>query len=170
MSNSNPMLDLFFSEAKKQISIFKKSLSILSDDHNNKEELNSLVKSSRTLKSAAKLASLDIVFEISQAHENIFTSTSQGTLSLTAEHVSIIHESMELLSELINQDTSNIDKWLKNNNSNLIQKQKNLESLNKTKPAEKTKSRKRKKSQLKNYSNDCLCFRKNKCESYENGS
>ena len=145
MSNSNPMLDLFFSEAKKQISIFKKSLSVLSDDYDNKEELNSLVKSSRTLKSSAKLASLDIIFEIAQAHENIFTSISQETLLLVTEHISIINESVELLSQLVNQDTSNLDKWLKDNDSNLIQQQQNLESLNKTKPAEKTKPRKRKK-------------------------
>lgn len=143
------MLDLFFTEAKNKISVFKKSLSVLSKNNNDKKELDNLLKSSRSLKSAAKLASLDIIFKIAQAQENIFTSVAQGSLTFTAEHVSIIQDSIELLSQLIIQDTDNINNWLKNNKSDLTKQKKRLELLTKNTTTEKTKKESTKNSATK---------------------
>ncbi len=147
------MLDLFFMEAQGQLSVLKESLSVLTTDISNKNELESLLRASSSLKAAAKLASLDIVFEIAVAQENFFNAVSQEKQPFTTKSISIIKKSVDLLSQLVIEGTDNADVWLKNNTSDLIQQKQNLESLSKNKSTKKEKSGKkisRKKSSKKN--------------------
>ena len=119
MSKINPMLDLFFIEAQGQISVLKESLSVLANELDNKKELDSLLRASGSLKAAAKLASLEIVFEVAQTQENIFTSVSQGKLTFTTKHISIIQESIDTLLQLVDEGADNINDWLESNHSQL---------------------------------------------------
>jgi chemotaxis protein histidine kinase CheA len=114
MKKTNPMLDLFFTEAKKKISVLNENIPALSAS-NNKKEINNLLTSCRSLKSAAKLASLDIIFELTQAQENVFSSVSQGSLVPIKKHITIINKSVKLLSHLIKGDIDHIDDWIEKN-------------------------------------------------------
>jgi len=129
MSKANPMLDLFFMEAQSQIPALKESLS--------------------SLKAAAKLASLDIIFEIALAQENVFTLFSQDKLRLNTKNISIIQNTIELLSQFINEEKNNIDNWLKENHSNLTKEKQKLEKLSNSTAKEKTATTKNSKKSKK---------------------
>lgn len=133
------MLDLFFLEARGQLSVLKEGLTVFAEDTNNINEVDSLLRASSSLKAAAKLASLDIIFRIALAQELIFTKTSQHKLIISDTHLFIIHNSLELLSQLINIGIENVDTWLDNNNDNLIQVEHELNLITNNKSTENIK-------------------------------
>ena len=115
------MLDLFFLEAQGQLSVLKEGLTALAKNTDSTKEIDSLLRASSSLKAAAKLASLDSVFQVAVAQESVFTKLSQEKLTLLDTHISIIQNSLELFSELINTEIENAEDWLIKNNDNLIQ-------------------------------------------------
>jgi len=162
MSKANPMLDLFFMEAQSQIPALKESLSALAADLDNKKELDNLLRATNSLKAAAKLASLDIIFEIALEQENIFTLFSQDKLKLNAKNITIIQNTIELLSQFINEEKNNIDNWLKENHSNLTKEKQKLGKLSNTTTKEKTTTTKSSKKNKKKTSKKSTPKDKNK--------
>lgn len=145
MSNNkiNPMLDLFFIEAKGQLSVLKESLTALESDLNNKKELDSLFRASSSLKAAAKLASLEPVFEIAKNLETIFTAIIKNKLSITAKHICIMQNSVELLSQLANINNEDVADWMDKNTTDLTKLKKKLENLSQQKSKQKKKKSKK---------------------------
>jgi len=143
------MLDLFFMEAKGQLSVLKESLSVLESDLKNNNELDSLLRASTSLKAAAKLASIDLAFEIAQAQEAIITSVIQSKLNLSSEHIHIIKDSVDLLLQLVNESEGDCDSWLKENSDNLTSSLQELKNISNTKLDKKTTSDKNKASKKK---------------------
>ena len=141
-SKINPMLDLFFIEAKGQLSVLEESLAVLKEDISNKNELDSLLRASSSLKAAAKLASLDPVFELTQAQEAIFILVTKNKFELSLESISVIKNSIDLISKLINESEDNVDTWLKENKATLLQNKKDIEQLTQSKTKSTTKQRK----------------------------
>lgn len=137
MSNANPMLDLFFMEAQGQISVFKESLSALENELDNKKELDSLLRASSSLKAAAKLCSLEDVFELTQAQEKHFTLVSKGKLTFTKKHILIIQKSINLLSGLVDGGIDIAEDWLNENSEKLSQHKSKLEELTEHKDKDK---------------------------------
>lgn len=133
MSKTNPMLDLFFMEAQGQISVLKESLSALENDLSNKKELNSLLRASSSLKAAGKLASLDAIFSLTQAQENIFTLASKNNFTFTKENIITVQESVAVLSQLVDSGVDTAEDWLESNNKKLSQHKLNIEALLKSK-------------------------------------
>lgn len=120
-------------EAQGQISVLKESLSALENDLSNKKELNSLLRASSSLKAAGKLASLDAIFSLTQAQENIFTLASKNNFTFTKENIITVQESVAVLSQLVDSGVDTAEDWLESNNKKLSQHKLNIEALLKSK-------------------------------------
>ncbi len=143
-NNTNPMLDLFFIEAKGQLSVLKESLAALENDLNNKKELDSLLRASGSLKAAAKLASLEPIFEIAKAQEAVFTAIIQNKLNITSKHLRTIQNATDLILQLINSNHEDTDSWLKENTTKLTASRKKLTTITQQKTKQKTRQKKKK--------------------------
>lgn len=137
------MLDLFFLEAQGQLSVLKEGLAAFVEDTGNTNETDGLLRASSSLKAAAKLASLDMIFQVALAQELIFTKIVNDKLTISNTQISIIQNALELLSKLITIDIEHVDDWLINNNDNLIQIEHELSLVTQDKPKIKEKNKKK---------------------------
>ena len=152
-SKTNLMLDLFFMEAKGQSSVLEESLAALKEDISNKDELDSLLRASSSLKAAAKLASLESVFELIQSQETFFTLATQNKLEITLENITFIQSAVDLVLQLINEAQDDADGWLKTNKTHLAKTKENIEELTHVKPKAISKQNK-KASEISNANKD----------------
>ena len=131
-SKVNPMLDLFFMEAKGQLSVLQESLAVLKNDTSNKNELDSLLRASSSLKAASKLASLDAVFKITQAQENFFSLAAKNKIEITKENLSFIQIAIDLVMQLLEEAEDDVESWLEINKDHLSKAQENIDDLTQT--------------------------------------
>lgn len=155
----NPMLDLFFMEAKGQLSVLKESLAALKNDLNNKNEIDSILRASSSIKAASKLASIEPIFSFAQTQENFLISVTQEKSSITSEFISIANSTITLLLQLIDKGSDNTDAWLDKNQDelkkykqdilNLASNKETVKPHNKTKKKIKKKAKKKTKNETK---------------------
>lgn len=151
MSNKkiNPMLDLFFMEAKGQLSVLKESLVALENDLNNKNEIDSILRASSSIKAASKLASIEPIFSFAQAQENFLISVTQEKSSITPEFISIVNSTVTLLLQFLDTGSDNTDEWLDKNQDGLEKYKQDIQNLTSNKDTVKSHNKTKKKIKKK---------------------
>ena len=140
-SKINPMLDLFFIEAKGQVSVIQESIAVLINDTSNTSEIDSSLRASSSLKAAAKLASIDPVFELAQSQECFFKLAKKQKLEITIENISIIQSSVELVLQFINEAIDDAEGWLDKNKNILTKTKDRIVALSQVEDLESTRKK-----------------------------
>lgn len=127
--DTNPMLDLFCVEAQSQLSVLRENLTVLRDDLENLAELRSCNNALTSLKGAAKIASLDPVFELAKTLEAMLVAAEQGKQSLNTATIKQIEAAITLVAELIEAADQDLTSWLNQNNEQFNQVMTGLAAL-----------------------------------------
>ncbi len=115
MSNSrqtNPMLDLFCSEAQDKLSLLSDSILSLSAEQTNQDEIKSSDFAIASVKGAAKIASLEQVFELSKAMEGVLAATAKNKILFSDNILSALMLGINLISDLIIASETDLTLWL----------------------------------------------------------
>lgn len=83
------------------------------------ELLESLMRSAHSLKGAARMVNLTVTVQVSHALEDCFVAAQQGSLQLKREHVDVLLQGLDWLTESCVHDESSIIAWQKKNDANL---------------------------------------------------
>lgn len=120
MSNdTNPMLPLFYMEAEMQFPAINTNLKNLinKQEHDNEQ----LLKALTSFKGAAKIAGLNLMFEISTAIEHVLESNLKQKTEISKECSSAIENTLEIFDYIITEKDTELE--------NFPGKQKNLTEL-----------------------------------------
>ncbi len=109
---SDPMLDLFCIEAQSQLSVLLEGLSALLQDPTNADELNTLQQAVTSLKGAAKIVSLDMVFDMAVKMEQLFADAALHKTSLDETAIQELQSIVSLLIDLTRAADSDLQAWL----------------------------------------------------------
>ncbi len=124
MSNSretNPMLDLFCSEAQDKLLLLSNSILTLSAEQTNEDEIKSSDIAISSVKGAAKIASLEQVFELSKAMEGILTATAKNKIVFSDNILSTLMLGINLISDLIIASDSDLTIWLDTHGNSFVE-------------------------------------------------
>ncbi|MEE8320389.1 MAG: Hpt domain-containing protein, partial [Gammaproteobacteria bacterium] len=119
---TNQMLGLFCIEAHSQLSVLRENMVALRNDPGNINELKSSKTAVTSLKGAAKIASLDQVFELAKTMEAIVSDAVQGKLVFNGSLIDEMDTTIELVLEFLNAADSDLHSWLKMNNKKFTKK------------------------------------------------
>ena len=98
-SKENPMLPLFYMEAKIHFPIINACLQSFTDEK--EVDFDKLNKALNSFKGAAKIAGLNLVFEATAAIENLLDSHQKQKTSLKKKHISAIKNALDIFEHSI---------------------------------------------------------------------
>lgn len=110
-----PMFDLFCMEAKNQLSVLTDGLIHLKRSPADKHEIESQLRAIKSLKGAAKVSSLNEVFELARLAENSYTMALQDKLQLDSTVLNCIDEINQLFVSLTSIKPEGVQAWLLDN-------------------------------------------------------
>ena len=93
---------------KTEIGSQKSDLRPLASDH-----LESLMRAAHSLKGAARIVNLSVVVQISHALEDSFVAAQNGVIQLKGEHVDVLLQGLDWLTEACVHDESSVVSWQK---------------------------------------------------------
>lgn len=114
-SDTNPMLGLFRLEAESQLPILQEGLAALHQGAGDDTGLEYLLQATISLKGAARIVSLDPVFELAQQMEMLFTAAIQGKQPLLEKELSGLDKALALIVQMLDNSDTDIPAWLRNN-------------------------------------------------------
>lgn len=123
------MLDLFCVEAQNQVSVFDEGLKALRHDPGNIDELSALQRAASALKGAAKIVSLDQVFDLVQRIEHLFNNFTQNKLIISGDYITELENAITLIADLIKAAETDFQGWLIKNKKLFAEKSTLLDQI-----------------------------------------
>jgi len=109
------MFDLFKTELEKNVLDMTDSLLTIESDSHNEEELERLMRSSHSIKGAARLLELDAIIKLAHILEDCFVAAQNKTLNINTDHIDLFLYCIDIFKTISRQSiTEHID-WLRDN-------------------------------------------------------
>jgi two-component system sensor histidine kinase and response regulator WspE len=113
------MQELFHAEAENQLAALTGGLLELERGGTSPEKLEALMRAAHSLKGAARIVNQSAAVQLSHAMEDSFVAAQKGELQLAREHVDVLLQGIDLLTEVCGQDEKGIVRWQKENDARL---------------------------------------------------
>ncbi|MTJ51475.1 hybrid sensor histidine kinase/response regulator [Anabaena sp. UHCC 0253] len=94
------LLDLFSMEVKAQGEVLNNCLLALETKAHPSEELEALMRAAHSIKGAARIVQLDPVVALAHRMEDCFVAAQSGKLILTASHIDVLLQAVDMLLHL----------------------------------------------------------------------
>ncbi|MGB3207078.1 MAG: chemotaxis protein CheA [Crinalium sp.] len=120
------MLDLFRAEVESQVTILNDSLLALETSSDPAPLLEALMRSSHSIKSAARIVQLDAAVEVAHVMEDVFVAAQAGSINITSEQVDVLLSSVDWLLQISQVSEQELNNWL---TVNATQKQSLLSAI-----------------------------------------
>lgn len=109
------MFDLFRLEVESQIATLSEALLALEDDGSSDKQLEILMRSSHSLKGAARMVSVEPVVKITHVMEDVFVAAQQSVVLLKPSDVDVLLSAVDTIVSISNVPEKEIKKWTEDN-------------------------------------------------------
>lgn len=113
------MLELFRLEAAEQTRSLNDSLVALENDSDNTSHLEQLMRSSHSLKGAARMVGLDAAVRIAHLTEDIFVAAQQARISLDSNDMDLLLLCIDTLQHIAEATKSDYSSWENQHNADI---------------------------------------------------
>jgi len=112
---TNPMLELFCIDAQDSLATLRQSLLQLRSEPNNADALKQSDVALTSIKGASKIASLDIIFDITKNMEGIIAAVTQGKIVLNSAIIDAFDSVILLVLDVITAADTDLIVWFQEN-------------------------------------------------------
>lgn len=113
------LFDLFRSEVETHTAIIDEGLLALRKDHTIGEYLDDLIRAAHSIKGGARIVELDVMADIAGMMEKCFSAVQKGEITLSAEAIETLQQSLEALREIGRIADEQLPEWLSANQARL---------------------------------------------------
>jgi two-component system, chemotaxis family, sensor histidine kinase and response regulator WspE len=114
------MFDLFKTELENNILTMSDSLLTLESNPDNDEELERLMRSSHSIKGAARLLELDHIVKLAHILEDCFVAAQNKTLAINTSHIDLFLQCIDIFKIISQHSITEHIEWIPNNISNIL--------------------------------------------------
>jgi len=110
--NIDPMMfDLFKTELENNIAIMSDSLLSIENDPGNSDELERLMRSSHSIKGAARLLQLDPIVKLAHIMEDCFVAAQNNEFTINGDHTDIFLQCIDIFKTISLQSATEHEDW-----------------------------------------------------------
>lgn len=109
------MFNLFRDEANTQVKTINEYLLELENDPDNNSILEPLMRSSHSIKGAARMVGFDYIVELSHRMEDCFVNCQAGKINLDKSSIDLLLHCNDLLSDIANTAHEQLSEWVESN-------------------------------------------------------
>ncbi|MBW2506445.1 MAG: hybrid sensor histidine kinase/response regulator [Deltaproteobacteria bacterium] len=111
------MLDLFRLEAEKHCTNLSEGLVTLENRPHSPELLESLMRSSHSMKGAARIVELVAAVKLAHAMEDLFTAAQKEKIIIARNDLNTLHQSVDMLTTIAGIQETESEKWFSDHNA-----------------------------------------------------
>jgi len=139
--NIDPMMfDLFKTELENNIAIMSDSLLSIENDPGNSDELERLMRSSHSIKGAARLLQLDPVVKLAHIMEDCFVAAQNNEFTINGDHTDIFLQCIDIFKTISLQSATEHEDWSVLNLKLITDYIQNLSLINKKQATDSTET------------------------------
>ena len=94
------MLDLFQTEVETYVAVLNDGLLALENDPGATDQLEALMRAAHSIKGGARVVGLDVAVRVAHVMEDCFVAAQKGEVSLGSDHIDILLQIVDLLTQL----------------------------------------------------------------------
>ncbi|VAW89344.1 Signal transduction histidine kinase CheA [hydrothermal vent metagenome] len=109
------MLDLFKTEAEGQLLLLTDGLLDLEQNPSGRDNLESMMRASHSIKGAARMVDIDPVVRIAHVMEDCFVAAQKGELTLKSADIDVLLSGVDVMGQVSKLDESELPSWNEQN-------------------------------------------------------
>ncbi len=114
------MLDLLKAEMESNINILSQGILDLEENPKDNSQLEKLMRSSHSIKGAARLVNIDAVVKLAHAMEDCFVAAQNRNICISGNCTDIVFQSLDLLKQIASLSADEIAPWTTDNSAQII--------------------------------------------------